>query len=61
MECESLNYISAIAFLSYSIFEYWIGRSQRTKASSLIELTGIVIGFVVLKLITKGAKDGKGI
>jgi hypothetical protein len=60
-QCEALNYVGAFGILAYSAFEYWIGRTQKVKASSLLELLGIVIGFVIVKLITKGGKDGKGI
>jgi len=61
MDCQSASYIGVLGLAAYSALEFWLGRTKRTKASSLVELLGVIIGFVIVKLITKGGKDGKGI
>jgi hypothetical protein len=51
------NYSFVVAAILYSVFEYWMGKTQRTKANSLIEFVAMVIAIFILK-IKKGKQDG---
>jgi hypothetical protein len=61
MKCpqEYANLIG-LSVAGYSVFEFWLGKTKRTKANSAVELIAMVIGFVIVKLISrKGNDDGK--
>jgi hypothetical protein len=56
MKCEEFNYYIASGVAAYSAFEFWIGKTKRTRANSLIEFAAIVVSMIVVRLI-KGNKN----
>lgn len=38
-----------LAFIAYSMFEYWIGKTQKTTATSMIQFVLQIIGKVIFK------------
>lgn len=53
--------ISGAIVALYMGFEYWLGRTRKTRAASLVELVGVIIGVVIVRLLTKGRGDGEGV
>jgi hypothetical protein len=46
MECGPLSantewWLSALVFVIYSFFERWLGRTNKTRAASLLDLLGV--------------------
>jgi len=63
-ECaQTVSYALPAVLATYSVFEFWIGKTKKTKANSFIELAGIAVGFVIVHLIKKpkGGDNGKTI
>ena len=58
MICENVEYIGAAGLVAYSGFEYWMGKTNKTKANSLIEFLAVVATMVIIKLM-KGQKNGR--
>lgn len=52
--------IVAAIWLVHSIFEYWIGKTSKTKASSLIELAVTAGLSLIVLLLKRGDRDGEG-
>jgi hypothetical protein len=59
MEClnESNQMILLLVGFCYVAFEFWIGRTDRTRAGSLVELLGIALGFILVHMF-KPRKEG---
>lgn len=57
--CEH-SLIHLILLLLILICECWLGRTSRIKANSILELTAVVVVFVLHKLINKGNSNGTG-
>lgn len=55
MICENIEYIGPAGVAAYSSFEYWIGKTKKTKANSLLEFSAMIISMVIIKLM-KGSK-----
>ena len=56
MSCDQLNYLGVAALGSYSVLEYWFGKTKKTKANSLIEFLALVVSLVIVKLM-KGKQN----
>lgn len=47
-----------LILIVYMAIEYWLGRTQKTKAGSMIEFFAIMLGFVLVQLFRKKPKEG---
>jgi hypothetical protein len=63
MKCpQEYSSLIALSLAGYSAFEFWLGKTKKTKANSLVEFLAMVIGAVIVKLILrKGNDDGKSV
>lgn len=43
MNCPTFGTREILGVLAYAAFEFWIGKTKRTRANSFIELTSILI------------------
>lgn len=59
MTCYVISYEKIALIFIYALFEYWIGKTEKFKAASLLELilTGLI--FIWISLKTKGNEDGR--
>lgn len=46
-----MNYYGAAGLVVYSGFEYWIGKTKKTEANSLIQFLALVASMVIFKLM----------
>lgn len=59
--CDSLSWAQFIALLLVLIWEYWLGRTPRLKASSTISLIATLAAAIIVRLIQKEKNDGKSV
>ena len=63
--CNQSQYLmTALAMLAYSVLEYWLGKTCRTKSASVLEILFRALGTASLALtlwimILKGKSDGR--
>ena len=58
MECGDYQNLIALGFVGYSGVEYWIGKTEKTKANSVLEFIAMVAAILIFKIM-KGNQDGK--
>lgn len=53
MECSPEGqWTLTVGFVGYALFEYWIGKTKRTRANSTVELI-IILTMAVVAMIAK--------